>query len=306
MKKLYTPFSLIRKTAVPLAAAKAKKTFSKVISKESADVVKRFSRLDPAFRQAITTSLMSSAAAFGTTKPAKKLIKENIRSVAREVGRRPNVETVGILDLGAWLSGLPVVLDKLNSAQALVTFFEVQAPIPAGMIKSEKPIVEWATKEHGISLTKKERADMAHNILADEFFRAGKDIRKNLGLNYLAGLTPAMIAGSNAHEVYWNHFSSGRGAMLLISTADLRDFASQADRSFESAVACLLVGQLLAEMTPKLSFHADRGCLFDYNADRKSLVATLRDPVIEPGCLDKMEPKVRTAAESLVAALKRL
>jgi hypothetical protein len=129
---------------------------------------------------------------------------------------------------------------------------------------------------------------------------------KSLGLNYLAALTPAMIAGSTAREVYWNHFSSGSGRLFLISTADLREFAREAGRSFESAVACLLVTQLLAAMSPKLHFHADRGCLLDYNGDRKSLIKTLKNPVIETRCLDKMQPNVRAAAESLVATLRRL
>lgn len=307
MRKMYTPFSLTRKPAGTVrAAADADKVLSKVISKDSLELAKRFTKLDPTFRRAVTTSIMTSAAAFGGTKPAKRRFVENIRSVAREVGRQDDVQTVGILDLGAWLSGLPKVLEKLNSAQSLVAFFEIQAPIPAGLIKSKKHIVDWAVHDQGVRLSKGERAEMARNILADEFFRAGKDILKSLGLNYLAALTPAMIAGSDRRQIYWNHFSSGRESLFLISTTDLRDFANKAGRSFESAVACLLVTQLLAAMTPKLKFHADRGCLFDYNGSRKSLIDTLRNPAIEPACLAKMEPAIREAATSLVTAIRRL
>lgn len=64
--------------------------------------------------------------------------------------------TVGILDLGAWVSRLPDLLQVLNKAQSRYTFLEIQTPVPSGLIKTKEPLVAWAEKQLGRRLRPRE------------------------------------------------------------------------------------------------------------------------------------------------------
>ena len=45
-------------------------------------------------------------------------------------------DMVDIWDLGAWVGGLPRVIETLNRCQSLIAFFEIQAPLPPGLVSS--------------------------------------------------------------------------------------------------------------------------------------------------------------------------
>jgi hypothetical protein len=93
--------------------------------------------------------------------------------------------------------------------------------------------------------------------------------------------------------------------LILLSTADLRDFSAQAGRSFEVGVGMLLVAALLISLNERLGYHAvDTGCIFDYNASRVSLVDSLRAMMIDKQCQDKMPIEQKTAALAMLSALK--
>jgi cytochrome P450 len=124
--------------------------------------------------------------------------------------------------------------------------------------------------------------------------------------DYLIGLTPAMVAGGYRNEVFWNYFSAAQGRVLMVSTTDLREYAAKARRPFEVAVGGLMVATLLAQMTEGLDFHENRGCIFDKNEDRHTLVRNIRKPAIEPECLDRMSPRLRAAALAIIERLKAM
>jgi hypothetical protein len=206
------------------------------------------------------------------------------------------------------MARLPELLAALNEAQTALRFYEIQAPIPAGMIKTEERLVEWMEKLEGAPLSKKDRADITRNILFNEFSAAAEDIRTSpgVGADYLVGITPAMVAGGYPKQTFWNYFSAAQGRILMVSTTDLRGFAAKAKRPFEAAVGGLLVASLLAQMTEGLEIHDDRGCIFDRNEARSTIVRNIRDPYIEPECLGKMTPRLQKAALAMLDRLKQM
>lgn len=222
-----------------------------------------------------------------------------------ELRRQPYVVTIGIWDLGARIGFLPRVIETLNQAQPAFAFFEVQAAIPAGMISRPERIVAWAQECLGRKLTQTDRADIQNNVIANEFYIHAESIRQDLGIAYLAGITPSMVAEEDDAQVYWNLFASFHKRTLLISTYDLRRFANQAGRPFEAAVAGVLIAELLVALHyPRLGFHSDTGCLFDDNQDRASIVSSIRDARIEDTCLTRIAPKYRESVAALVEALR--
>jgi hypothetical protein len=70
------------------------------------------------------------------------------------------------------------------------------------------------------------------------------------------------------------------------------------------AAAAVAIATLLAQMNPRLEFHKeDRGCIFDFNDERDTIVLGLRDLKIEDVCLRKMEKRYRDAAVAMVKSL---
>ena len=83
------------------------------------------------------------------------------------------------------------------------------------------------------------------------------------------------------------------------------EYARQAKRPFEAAVAGIAISALLADINPSIQFHpTNRGCIFDFNRHRDSIVTNFKDPKIEDECLKKMEPKYRDAAVALIKKLR--
>jgi hypothetical protein len=209
---------------------------------------------------------------------------------------------VGVLDLGAWIGEMADLLGRLNRSQSLFTIFEVQAPVPGGLIKSSEGMAHWAAAQ-GIL---KPLPAFEKHVIADEFFVAAEDIREDLDLSFIVGITPAMVAGTSPDGAYWNYVSAGVGKTILLSTRDLRDFAAQANRPFAAAVGTLLVSTLLAGVNEQLIYHENTGCIFDFNENRISFVDTFKALRIEESCLDKMTSDQRQAATAMVTVLRRM
>lgn len=305
MKKTLPVFTLVRKSNMSdkdlrIALEKAGK---KNIKTFSGEVAKGFNAINPALRSAIFASTLSEEA-LTAPEDETKTSSAALKKIAVEMSRSSSVKNIGILDLGAWLGALPKLLEAFNRAQPALTFFEVQSAVPAGIISQPERVVAWVEMQ-GIKLARSAKMEFSRNIIADEFFRFAERMRVDLGLDYLIGITSAMIAGSDQGEVFWNHFSIGAGKMILLSTADLREFASRAERPYEIAIGNLLVSQLIQMLSPKIDCHEDRGCLFDWNANRGGVIDNIKKPMIEEACLEKIPASIRQSAQSLVAALSK-
>jgi hypothetical protein len=293
-------FTLVRRSRDTQTQSRNERILLEHLRKQSKGSAKQFSKFNTEFaRTLVSSSVPVDDDANGAL--SKFSVKKAAR-IVKTVSRHKDVRKVGILDLAAWVSVLPRLIQRLNAAQDQFTFFDVQAPVPAGLIKKG----DWYADVKGFDLDARERKEISTQIYANEFFRVAEGIRANLGLDYLVGLTAAMVAGIEKGSLYWNHFSTGRGALMLVSTADLREYASKANRSFEALVGYVLLGQFLCATNPKLRFHSNRGCLFDYNADRVSIAKSAVNPTIEAECAARIEPQYRKSAQKLTQLLGKL
>lgn len=300
MKKKLPTYTLVRRSLDDAARKSAQKVALTAFRPQSGKLAGQFSKLNKHFTRAVLDTVIAEGAA--NSKSLDSKLRKKVEDIARDVTRQSKVHRVGVLDLAAWVSGLPNLLERLNAAQPQFTFFEVQAPLPAGLRKT----ASWYEKEMAFKLGPKDRKELERQFYANDFFKAGENLRKHFGLDFLVGITPAMIAGIADGELYWNHFSSSKGPVLLISTAELREFSGRAERPFEAFVGHLLTAQLLVAMNSRLAFHEDRGCLFDYNQSRVSIIKGVANPAIEPECLQRIDPKNRDAARAFVNVLRRI
>ena len=225
-----------------------------------------------------------------------ELAKEALPAVASGAQR------VGIWDLGAYVGRLPQVIEAVNRAQNELAFFEALAAMPAGTVSQPERVRAWARELGG----PRRMPGLEANVIAEDFYRRAEKVRRDLGIDYLAGVTAKLIADEDDDQVYYNLFAAATKRLILVSSYDLRKYAAKAGRPFEAAVVGLVVAEVLALRNRRLEFHSEnRGCLFDYNEDRASIVKVLKDPRIEDSCLQKIAPAQRTAAVALVEALRR-
>jgi hypothetical protein len=251
--------------------------------------------------------------------PRKKPSK--VRGVRRKVGiaraaqaSRPGesklqssrVRTIGLLDLGAWLSRLPELLKVMNGAQRRFAFLELQTPVPAGLVKTEEALVVWARK-HGVKLTKARRSELVRNMLADEFFYFAESLRRRYSLDLLIGLTPAMVAFVERGVPHWNYYACGDGKTAVVSTADVREYARRGRRPYEAAVGMMVAAQVIA-LVDGIEYHPEtRGCLFDFDEEREDLVVAIKKMRIDAECLALLKkPGAADSATALMAALSKM
>lgn len=294
------PFTLVYR-GVPAKGVQKAKTLANI--PDAMRLMTRLGAIKPGLRQTLLqsvfpTNVVDDAAVLAGV--------PRLESVVDDLTRRPNVVTVGIWDIGARVGMLPHMIEQLNRSQPAFTFFEVHASIPAGLIRRPEGVVEWAAEALGRKLKRSERDDIEENVVDEDFFTRGDRIRKDLAIDYLVGITPSMVAFEDDDEVCWNYFSSFGRRMVLASTYHLRAYARQAGRPFAAAVSAVVIAQLLQAMWPeRVEFHTEtRGCLFDKNVARGTIVKSLRTLKIEPDCLRLIAPRYRDTAVAMVDALK--
>jgi len=216
---------------------------------------------------------------------------------------------IGVWDLGAWLGNLPVLLDRLNAAQSSYDFFTIEATVPSGMIRKGEGVVEWL-RQAGEKISVAEKRLVLKSIgsmVSDDYYPLAKKVRTDLKLDYLVGITPTYIA-DNESKPGWDYFSTSKGRLVLASSADLRRFSKESNIPFDRFLGTLIVGQLLvAQFSGRLGFHDPNTlCLFDYNNDRETVKASVRELRIEPACMAKIGPRFRKPAAALISALLQI
>ncbi len=241
--------------------------------------------------------------------------KSKKKSATANPARRPSREVahvkVGIWSLGAWLGSLTELIAALNGAQSTFVFYEVEAAVPSGLVSRPERMTAWLAEAFGDDpdddakrKMAKARKDIQDNLIAHDFFGLGDRVRTDFGLDYLIGITPSMVAGIEDGRYYWNHFSTFEGRTVLASSYELHQFARASKLPFDAFLSKIIVSQLLVAMFwPKLSFHNDTGCLFDYDASRVSLIDKVRAPKIDPACHKKIPPEYHSAVDALVNLL---
>lgn len=239
---------------------------------------------------------------------------------------------VGIIDMDSWIAELGGLINRINGAQGTYTLFDVRSPMPAGMVKSNMAIREWA-KEHSDEhdASEDELSCLEHvvdQMFMEDFLVAAAPIREHIGVHTIIGITPARVAGlvreqlGQPKKLFIDDFSAvqvgqvpeggdpswvpglKRVPAALLSTSDLREFAARADRKFEVAIGVLLVGALIVADTPSVNYHDDTGCVFDRNEgdDRKGIVKVLELLTICDRCKAALGKK-SSVAEAMVNCL---
>lgn len=215
--------------------------------------------------------------------------------------------TLGIWDVGARVGLLPEVIQRLNDAQNQFLFFEIAAIVPAGLISQPARILAWSRERMG-----RDRAEkISKNVIAEDFFERARIVRESTRVDYLVGLTSSMVAFEEGLSAHWDYFATHEpreGRLILVSTYELARFAREAGRRFEMAVASVLISVFLVARYRRVSgldFHEDRGCLFDFNQERSTIVESFRRCAIEPACLGRIPEADRRSVADLVLELEK-
>lgn len=312
---LKNPFTIVnRPFELTTSRKKAESSVSAALKRQSKTLA--LDRVPPALMEAMV-SISGIVDTSATAKRARQqkavtaattalTLPADVVKVAERAAQGAVASTVGILDLGAWVSKLPALLKVMNRSQSSLIFLEIQTSVPAGLIKTKEPLVKWAEAQFGRPLKEEESRDLVRNMLADEFFYFAESVRVQNKLDLIVGLTPAMLAFDDDGP-HWNYFSVGQEKASIVSTFDLREYAKSAGKPYEAAVGMLIASQVLA-LRNDIKFHSEtRGCIFDFDANRTDLVESIRGMHIDSECManfkDKDEAK---SAKSLVAALARM
>ncbi|HEX7174114.1 MAG TPA: hypothetical protein VF240_02355 [Pyrinomonadaceae bacterium] len=232
-------------------------------------------------------------------------VEEKLWRVVTDMRRAEKVVTVAVWDLDARVGGLGRLVNALNEAQPVFTFFDLQAPLPAGLVISSEGFAEWARKRLEKRVSKSQREGFTDNFMFDDFNKFARVVHKQVGTDYLVGITRHMVAWTQGESVYWNYFTASDRRVILTSAYNLREYAALAGRPFEAAVAGLVVAEILAALNRRLGYHEEnRGCLFDFNQERDTVIESIRQARIEPQCLDLIDEKYRDAAAALTDVLR--
>ncbi|HUI79797.1 MAG TPA: hypothetical protein VLY24_17850 [Bryobacteraceae bacterium] len=278
------------------------------IGEADAGLGRALKSLNPNLRRTLVGTSYADVADVAPTKD----VLGRLQRATKELTADTRVITFGLWDLNAMVGGLESLLQRLNAAQKKIAFFRIVAAIPAGLISDKERVKAWVREQHK-RMTKSRLAQLEENTIFEDFYPQADKVRREMGLDYLAGITQSMVAFQAGNDIHWNYFTASVeiqrdldvGRSLLISSYGLREYAAEAGRPFATAVGIMAVSQLLAAVSPDVQFHPeDRGCMFDFNGDRDSVVETLREARIEPECLKKIRRDLREPAVALADALR--
>lgn len=216
---------------------------------------------------------------------------------------------IGVWDLNVNAGFLPRTLDQLNSSQAVFEFEIVDAAVSSAVSIGGESTLVWASERIGRELVGEIAEDLRHNVVASRLQAIGTQVKCTFGLDLIVILNPDMIAFSEGEEIYWNYFSWSSEKVVIVSVADIREFANKAGRTFEVAITAMMLAQVIAEFfSPEgaLFHREDRGCIFDFNERRETIVNTFKEMCIEPICLSTIPEPYRTAADKMVRTLKEI
>ena len=310
------PFTIInRNREINVKRAEFESNLVQGLMRSAPKTAEMFKQLPRPLKEAALSSTAPRAPLDWVRSPRKAIPEQSkllsqFAAAVKLAGARAQATTVGLLDLGARVSGLPRLIERMNNAQDRMVFIEVQTPVPAGMIKTGATLVTEFERAVDRPLRDDEKQDVVRNMLVNEFITFAESVRQKNELDSLVGITPAMLAYHEDDQTHWNYFSYGNGGPLsVVSTFDLREYAMRAGRPFEAAVGMLIVGQIISTRN-HLDFHAEaRGCPLDFNDNRESLVVSIRSMRFDAQCLqviEALDPNEAKSARELMLALRSM
>jgi hypothetical protein len=250
---------------------------------------------------------------------------DNVSKTLHELTSGPKVQTIGIWDLDTTIGELPKLVTELTTAQPRFAFFHVHASVPSTLVTPGVQLASFIEKTSNKDSDSKREADyfdtmtaktrllgkkassLKDNLMADYFTPIARKIRKEFGLDSLVGVTRHMIAFTEDESLHYNYFSFSEGDEFLVSSYGMREYAQKAGKPFRAAVGYVIIGQLLAAVNPKIHYHPEtKGCLFDFNESRDSIVEGVKSLKIDGDCMRKIKPGYRPVAQSFLDALNKI
>ncbi|MGD0192622.1 MAG: hypothetical protein ABSD74_17935 [Rhizomicrobium sp.] len=212
-----------------------------------------------------------------------------------------DVIRVGIWDLGAWIGYLDEILLRWNNSQKMFRFESVYLSVPVQLTRGGAR-TEQVGNEYDIA--PKLRHVLIDNLLIESVAAISEKVRSGSSYDQLVSITPLMLAFIEGGKLHYNYYSTSQAGSIFVSAYGVEGYAKRAKRPYEAAIAALILGQLLADKSDVIEFHEEtRGCLFDFNEDRDTLVRMLRKMTIEPSCLEKIPDGLRRAGEQMLKVI---
>ncbi len=223
----------------------------------------------------------------------------------------PTQICVGVWDLVGEVPELADILELLDAAQDTYRFVEILAALPTGTVASAEQVRGWARK-HTREISSEALEHVGANLVARDFFPRADRIRSDLGLDWVATITPSWILAEPQHdevgELPWNRSAVFMAGAFVISTRDLRRHAREAECPLELAVALLLVASALIASEPDLRFASSRDDLFDLcsrggHEPAWEIGPLLCRPSISRASLAEIRPERRSSVQALIEVL---
>jgi hypothetical protein len=257
------------------------------------------------FNPHLTRTLLASSYAHEAAAPDDP-VEDKLRRVVADLQREAKVVTVAIWDLDAKVGGMSQLINALNDAQSAFTCFEFQAPLPSELVIHSGDFSVWARTRLGKRVSKSEREGFANNFMFDDFQKFARVVHKQAGVDYLVGITRYTVAWTDGDKLRGNYFIASDKRVILVSAFNVREYAAQAGRPFEAAVAGMVLAAVLASLNRRLQYHEENttGCLFDFHKERDTIVESIRQARIGPECLARIDEKYREAAVALIDMLR--
>lgn len=209
-------------------------------------------------------------------------------------------QRVGIWDLNASAGSLPHLLDKIEEVQSLFSFYCVEAAFQIGLTTpGDHVAAEWKRRTDG-SMS---RNEAAMNVCASPIIKAAQPVRAALRLDWLVIVVKSMIADeSDPNEAWYNLFATMHERMVLLSTLDLREFAAEAGRPFESAVVGTALSMVIQSMVPDLE--PTPGTIFDFCENRHDIVKLIRTPRIDTANRARIPAEILEPVDKILGVLQ--
>jgi hypothetical protein len=254
------------------------------------DLVKVAKRLPAKLLLSVMGSELPLTSSGISVKPTKGLIQ-----FLRYFAARPEAITIGIWELDNPVVGLAETLADLNRAQRHFSFLRVKASVPAGLVSKVERLRWFFDQDAGFG--KDAYAPEDPNVMAEDFQSLSDDVRTDVGLEYLIGITGFGVASDDKDDGFeFDITSVTRKKCTIVSTYWLRQEASKHRLSLSALTAWTILGQILVDLSRRLAFHADRGCLFDENQDDfETLGPALVDGAVEEACAVLIRRDLREA-----------
>lgn len=220
------------------------------------------------------------------------------RSVRARVANEIN--KIGIFDISARAGLLFQLLTTISRRQPTYIFYPVETAVPMGLgMFGKSRIAELQAADPS-----EDYSALECNIDVEQFDSLLEETRQQVKVDLIAGLFGPMLAFHEDSELNFNYFSIPVGKNVAVSVFEVRDYAKQAGRPFEAAVAMITLAQVWAKLYD-IGYHDEtRGCPFDYCENRVDLVDSIRGAKLCPESLAAIPANARDSVEKCLQAIR--